>query len=76
MTDITSDPPRRSTHARKRTAEFWCYFVLIFFGALPFASVAWVIDIFRMQSLNIRGPMARAWSEADRITTVIFSAGA
>ena len=76
MTDMTSDPPRRGTHCRKRTAEFWFYFVLIFFGALPFAWTAWMIDIVRMRSLNIRGPMARAWSEADRITTVIFSAGA
>ncbi|MEM9845099.1 MAG: cytochrome PufQ [Pseudomonadota bacterium] len=76
MTDMTSDPPRRRTHCRKRTAEFWLYFALIFFGAQPFAWVAWMIDIARMRSLNIRGPMARAWSEADRITTVIFSAGA
>ncbi|MEM8773943.1 MAG: cytochrome PufQ [Pseudomonadota bacterium] len=76
MTDITSNPPRQRSHARKRTPEFWCYFVLIFFAALPFAWALWGRDAFRAQSLNIRGPMARAWSEADRITTVIFSAGA
>ncbi|MEM7075862.1 MAG: cytochrome PufQ [Pseudomonadota bacterium] len=76
MTDVTSNLPRRTTQTRKRPAEFWCYFVLIFFAALPFAWAAWILEAIRVQSLNIRGPMARAWSEADRITTVVFSAGA
>ena len=50
MTDMTSDPPRRRSHARKRPAEFWCYFVLIFFAALPFSWGAWMIDIVRVRS--------------------------
>ena len=74
MTDLTSNPPQRDHCNRRRSAEYWLYFVPIFFLALPFTVLRWVRDIAQMKSLNVRGPLARAWSEADRITPLIFSA--
>ncbi|WP_317057448.1 MULTISPECIES: cytochrome PufQ [Roseovarius] len=74
MTDLTSNPPQRGSTNRRRTLEYWLYFVPIFFLALPFTFWRWGRDIVNMKSLNVRGPLARAWSEADRITPLIFSA--
>ncbi len=74
MADITSNPPPRSRCGRRRGAEFQFYFALIFVAAIPFASAAWVRDVIRHRSLNMHGPLARAWAEADRITPLIFSA--
>jgi hypothetical protein len=73
MTDMTSNPPPRSHHGRQRSAEFYIYFTLIFLLALPAAWFRWGRDVLRHGTLNLRGPMARAWSEADRITPLIFS---
>jgi hypothetical protein len=72
MSDFTSD----HTHHRRpvrRGFEFHLYFALIFVLALPFSSVAWVLDVMARHTLNLQGPLARAWSEADRITPLIFS---
>jgi hypothetical protein len=74
MTDMTSTPPRRAHNHQRRGAEFYLYFTLIFIFALPFATVRWVRDVIRMRTLDLRGPMARAWAEADRTTPLIFSA--
>lgn len=75
MTDMTSNPPRmRSQQARRRGLEFQVYFSLIFALALPFATVRWVRDVMRCRTLDLRGPLARAWAEADRTTPLIFSA--
>lgn len=75
MTDLTSDPPRmRSPQARRRSVEFKVYFTLIFMLALPFATVRWLRDVARQGTLDLRGPLARAWAEADRTTPLIFSA--
>jgi hypothetical protein len=41
--------------------------------ALPFCS-ATGSDVIRRRTLNLRGPLARAWAEADRITPLIFLA--
>ncbi len=59
--------------ARRRGAEFKTYFTVIFLAALPFSTVQWVAEIAQRRTLNMRGPLARAWAEADRITPVIFS---
>ena len=72
MTDITSSPPQKHT-GRRRGTEYWVYFSLIFVFALPSATIRWVRDIMRRQTLDLRGPMARAWAEADRLTPIIFS---
>jgi hypothetical protein len=73
MTDMTSNPPERSRNGRRRSIEYQIYFTLIFIVALPFASLRWGRDVARYRSLNLRGPLARAWSEADRMTPFIFS---
>jgi len=72
MTDFTSDTPKR--HSARRGAEFHLYFGIIFVLAIPFATVSWIADVFQRQTLNLHGPLARAWAEADRITPLIFSA--
>ncbi|SLN57292.1 PufQ cytochrome subunit [Roseivivax jejudonensis] len=72
MTDFTTDMPRRRVN--KRGAEFLVYFSLIFVLAIPFATGSWLLDVFRKQTLNLHGPLARAWAEADRITPILFSA--
>ncbi|WP_371227394.1 cytochrome PufQ [Roseovarius sp. 2305UL8-3] len=72
MTDMTSNTPRRPCKGR-RTIEFWVYFTIIFLFALPSTHFRYVRDVWRQSSLNVPGPMARAWSEADRLTPIIFS---
>lgn len=74
MTDMTSDMPGRQTGRRRRTLEFHIYFALIFLFALPFALVLWVVDILRLRGFSHRGPLDRAWAEANRTTPMIFSA--
>ncbi|RBI84559.1 protein pufQ [Rhodosalinus halophilus] len=74
MADITSNPPPRVRSGRRRGAEFHVYFALIFTVAIPFTTVRWTRDVIRHRSLNMHGPLARAWAEADRITPLIFSA--
>lgn len=74
MADFTSNAPRKAAHATRRGAEFTLYFIILFVAALPFATTAWVLDVIRKGTLNLHGPLARAWAEADRITPLIFSA--
>jgi hypothetical protein len=73
MTDMTNAPmPHRS--GRKRGLEFQIYFALIFFLAIPVGCERWIASVIRAHSLDVKGPLARAWAEADRITPLIFSA--
>lgn len=75
MTDFTSNEPRPHKHGHtKRGTEFLVYFSIIFVVAIPFAFVIWLLEVFQKQTLNLHGPLARAWAEADRITPLIFSA--
>ena len=75
MTDVASHTPSRPPGGRRRRdAEFIVYFTLIFLTALPFVSVAWIRDVIRLRTLNLQGPLARAWCEAARITPLSFSA--
>ena len=73
VTDMTSNAPGRRPGRRQRTLEFHIYFALIFFLAIPFGVVQWILGISHRRTLNLRGPLARAWAEADRITPIIFS---
>lgn len=73
MTDITSNPPLRRSAPRRSSAEYRVYFLCIFLVALPFAFLRWGREAIRLRTLNLRGPLARAWLEADRITPMIFS---
>ena len=73
MTDLTSNPPTRTGTERKNTVEYRVYFTLIFLLAIPFEIVRCARDVARLKTLNMRGPMARAWAEAERTTPLIFS---
>ena len=73
MADITSNVPRQRT-AKRRGAEFYVYFSIIFVLAIPVGIERYLAAIIRKHSLDVRGPIARAWAEADRITPLIFSA--
>lgn len=72
MTDMASNPPPRRS-GKPRDAEFFTYFALIFLLALPAGTIGWIRDVARRRTLNLRGPLARAWAEADRTTPLIFS---
>ena len=72
MADISSDPPIRRA-GRQRDAEFKVYFSLIFLLAIPVGTERWIANAVRKRSLNVRGPLARAWAEADRVTPMIFT---
>ena len=73
MTDVASNTPKSRTPS-KRSMEFTVYFSIIFVLAIPFATVFWVLDVIRKQTLMLHGPLARAWAAADRVTPLIFSA--
>ena len=74
MTDITNTPLTRTENRQKRGVEFKFYFSLIFILAIPVGTERWIANVVRKRSLDVRGPLARAWAEADRITPLIFSA--
>jgi len=74
MTDFTSTSPHARHRSGRRGTEFHLYFTLIFLLALPFSAVGWILDVAARRTLNLPGPLARAWAEADRITPLIFSA--
>ena len=73
MTDMTNASVSRPANS-KRGLEFQLYFALIFILAIPVGTERWIANVVRKRSLNTRGPLARAWAEADRITPLIFSA--
>ena len=73
MTDMTNASVQRTVH-RKRGLEFRIYFALIFILAIPVGTERWIANVVRKRSLNTRGPLARAWADADRVTPLIFSA--
>ncbi|MCM2562040.1 cytochrome PufQ [Lutimaribacter sp. EGI FJ00015] len=74
MTDVTSKLPTRPSRCiSRRSAEFRVFFALFFVVAIPFATISWVRAVARERTLITRGPLARAWAEADRITPIVFS---
>ena len=40
---------------------------------IPFGVERWIAHAVRKRSLDVRGPLARAWAEADRITPILFT---
>ena len=73
MTDV-SQSTRKFRAKPRRSFEFVLFFSIIFVLAIPFATVSWIVDVFRKKSIFLDGPLARARAEADRTTPVIFSA--
>lgn len=74
MTDMTNTPMPRTANRQKRGLEYKIYFALIFILAIPVGTERWIANVVRKRSLNTRGPLARAWADADRVTPLIFSA--
>ncbi|WP_375227328.1 cytochrome PufQ [Roseobacter sp. S98] len=76
MMDTTgaSDAPRETTR-RRHGLEFNVYFAIIFLATLPLATLTWALAAIRSRSFTEKGPMARAWTQAQIITPMIFSAG-
>ncbi|MEO1107820.1 MAG: cytochrome PufQ [Pseudomonadota bacterium] len=74
MPAVTLNSPSEADKKRsQRTPEFNFYFTILFLISIPFAMIEWIRLSLRRRTLNLRGPLARAWSEADRITPLIFS---
>ena len=73
MADTSTSPPIRRRAGRRRDVEFQIYFTLIFLFAIPFGVERWIAHAVRKRSLDVRGPLARAWAEADRITPILFT---
>jgi hypothetical protein len=75
MTDFTTDtsmPRKRSANAHLR--EYYAYFAIIFIATLPLAILTWTLMAVRQMALPKRGPVKAAWSQAQIITPMIFSA--
>ncbi len=75
MSDHTSssfdfDEPKKASPK----AEFAVYFGIIFAAALPLACLTWALSIVKNGTSGGRGPVKRAWSQANIITPMIFSA--
>jgi len=76
MSDMTSNAPGTDINARRRTdrTEFLVYFAIVFAAALPLATLTWALSALRTRDLAVKGPVARAWSQARIITPMIFAA--
>ena len=76
MTDFTTDTPmeapRSRTAAHKR--EYIAYFAVIFLATLPLACLTWALTATRQMRMPEKGPIRAAWSQANIITPIIFSA--
>ncbi len=62
---------------RRRTTpkgEFAVYFAIIFVATLPLACLTWALSLLKNGTADGRGPIKRAWSQANIITPMIFSA--
>ncbi len=70
--NVTAAEPTRAS--KRPTTEFAVYFGIIFLATLPLATLTWALSVLRSGRLSVRGPIARAWSQARIITPMIFSA--
>lgn len=73
MTDISPDTHGVRAHKPPRT-EYLIYFGIIFLATLPLATLSWALAAMRQGSLTDKGPIKRAWVQAQIITPMIFSA--
>nr|WP_298844788.1 cytochrome PufQ [uncultured Roseobacter sp.] len=75
METAGSQEAPRETSRRRHSVEFTVYFAIIFVATLPLATLTWAMQALRSRSFTDKGPMARAWTQAQIITPMIFSAG-
>ncbi len=74
--DIGSSATSEDIAHRRRSAktEFAIYFAIVFLATLPLATLTWAASAVRRRSLQIKGPVSRAWTQASIITPMIFAA--
>ncbi len=76
MTDSTSThAPSIASDAKRHPSsngEYMFYFSLIFLAALPICAIHWIFSALKDGRLPRKGPVRRAWSEAQTITPQIF----
>ena len=72
MSDQTADAPVHKY--RTPRTEYRVYFTIIFLFAVPFAILSWAWTALRTRRRPAQGPITRAWTEAQAITPLIFSA--
>ena len=73
MTDMTTEAQMgRSEQKGSGHAEYQVYFALIFLAALPFGCASWLLTALRTMAVPRKGPVARARSQANTITPMIF----
>jgi hypothetical protein len=73
MSDMTSNSPV-SRAAKPPKTEFMIYFAIIFAATLPLATLTWALAALKSASLPEKGPIKRAWRQANLITPMIFAA--
>jgi hypothetical protein len=76
MTDFTTDTPMIETRSMRsgHKREYIAYFAVIFIATLPLACLTWLLTATRQMRLPEKGPIKAAWSQANIITPIIFSA--
>lgn len=78
MTDMTTHIATDTAPARRRQTahmrEYYVYFALIFAITVPTAVLTWGLKVLRQRRLPSKGPIKSAWSQAQIITPMIFSA--
>jgi hypothetical protein len=73
-TDLSSAVPRDIRRSAPLRREFIVYFGIIFLATLPLTTVTWALSALRQMRIPVKGPVARAWSQARIITPMIFLA--
>lgn len=73
MSDMTSNSPVTRS-AKPPKTEFMIYFAIIFAATLPLATLTWALAAIKSASLPEKGPIKRAWRQANLITPMIFAA--
>lgn len=74
MSDQTSNGGFEVSQKRSTPkGEFVVYFAIIFVATVPLACLTWALSILKNGNAGGRGPIKRAWSQANIITPMIFS---
>lgn len=74
MSDQTSNGGYEAEKPTTPKGEFAVYFAIIFAATLPLAVLTWALSLLKNGNAGGKGPIKRAWSQANIITPMIFSA--